>query len=104
MDETGFVVHGKNCRVWIAAGNPVNDTYRQARVHISGGRGAAAAAMGHFNYRTVYVVDGYSGYGHPEPIRRCWAHMLRESEYAAGDNRQAHTSAMHCSWYFTTPN
>ena len=45
----------------------------------------------HFNYHTIYVVDGYSGYGHLAIIRRCWAHTLRESEYAVKDNRQAHT-------------
>ena len=90
VDETGAVVRGKKCWVWLAIGNPGDGTYRPVKVHVNGSRGAAVV-MEHFNYQTTYVVDGYSGYKHLELIQRCWAHILRESEYAARDNRQAHT-------------
>ena len=47
MDKAGFVVHGKNCWVWNAVGNPINGTYLLVKVHISGSRGGG-----------FYAVDG----------------------------------------------
>ena len=58
MDRAGMVVRGRNCRIWIAIGNPGDGAYRPVKVHISGGCGVAVPAQSPVDVPKIKLVNG----------------------------------------------
>lgn len=79
VDETGFSVGGVNYWLWIFT--TPNETL--AVIRHSRGKKVLREILGE-DFEGVIVCDGLKAYPNFTcRIQRCWAHLLRESDYAA---------------------
>ena len=79
VDETGFSVGGVNYWLWIfTTPNETLAVIRQSR-----GKNVLREILGE-NFEGIIVCDGLKAYPNfTNRIQRCWAHLLREADYAA---------------------
>lgn len=75
MDETPYIMNDKQGYVWVCIGS------NGIIIHADRSRSAAVLDLHFPYYRIPITVDGYAGYSAFEIIQRCWAHILRDSEY-----------------------
>jgi transposase len=85
VDETSIKVQGKKCRIW--AFTTPTDTF----VVIRKSRGMKVLMeILTRRFTGIIVCDGWKPYAKfTNLIQRCWAHLLRESEYLAGKIAEA---------------
>ena len=76
LDETPYPMGNKTGYVWVCLGDGGT-----VSVTVAGTRGAAVLDEYYPHWDTPLTCDGFSSYGRFKKRQRCWAHMLRESEY-----------------------
>ena len=87
MDETPIRFNGKRQYVWACIGDE--------GVAITVGTRSAAEIDCHFPYYDKPITcDGYAAYNVFHIRQRCWAHILRESEFIMYDKKTNQTAAM----------
>ena len=79
-DETSLKVNGKNYWIWIF----VTATETLAVIRKSRGGNVLEETLGP-NYDGIIICDGWKIYSKfTNNLQRCWAHLLRESDYLGG--------------------
>lgn len=79
IDETGIKVNGKLYWIWVFT----TDTETLVVVRRSRSGKVLREVLGR-NFRGIIVCDGWKPYSSfTKNIQRCWAHLLRESDYLA---------------------
>ena len=87
MDETPIRFNGKRQYVWACIGDE--------SVAVTVGTRSAAEIDCHFPYYDKPITcDGYAAYNVFHIRQRCWAHILRESEFIMYDKKTNPTAAM----------
>ena len=87
MDETPIRFNGKRQYVWACIGDE--------GVAVTVGTRSAAEIDCHFPYYDKPITcDGYPAYNVFHTRQRCWAHILRESEFIMYDRKTNPTAAM----------
>ena len=87
MDETPIRFNGKRQYVWACIGDE--------GVAVTVGTRSAAEIDCHFPYYDKPITcDGYAAYNVFHVRQRCWAHILRESEFIMYDKKTNPTAAM----------
>ena len=87
MDETPIRFNGKRQYVWACIGDE--------GVAVTVGTRSAAEIDCHFPYYDKPITcDGYPAYNVFHTRQRCWAHILRESEFIMYDKKTNPTAAM----------
>jgi len=82
-DETGLKVGGKSCWIWVfVSGNDVLVVVANSR-----GKRVIESALGK-DFSGIIVCDGWKPYSSfTDRIQRCWAHLLREADKLAEDEK-----------------
>ncbi len=84
-DETGMLVNGKRCWLWVfVSGVDVLVVVADSR-----GKQVVEQTLGE-QFGGIIVCDGWRAYtGFTSRIQRCWAHLLREADFLAEHRSEA---------------